>query len=925
MRALALVGILACLVCALSCSKKKEASGGGVWKPAISLSMGQAFIKKSQEDAGELARVGMGITDNDLLLTQMESKMEVKVTPQDLLVIGENSQVIFRVNSEAETPSAAIYLRAGKVFSRIKSIAGARRGTFKVVTPTATAAIRGTDFAVEYDPKTKTTLVETVEGTVEVSGKSGDAQSVAAGQKASVLTGGLPSAPEPMNATDLQTLKEWVEEGSGEERIDLAMAARPPSPANQPPSVHGAAVASVAVGTELKYRLTASDPEGDPVLFRIEKGPAGITLDSVSGTLAWVPSEAGSFPVVISASDRENRVRKELSIKVIGAVEAALQIDPPAGSTKTKFTLSAAKSASLAKLALQYAWDLDNNGQIDMDFSESAVITHQFEKTGKHEVRLIVRDSAGRSSEAIAKVGVNDPPKPVIRVAPPTGPIGTVFKLDGSGSEDSFDPLDRLKFRWDINADGKWDYPPQGRTKESAAASHTYAQPGTYTAILEVEDSEGGLGRDSASIVVFSPVQANAGSDLGAPVNSKVKLSGTGTDRDGKIVKYEWDFNGDGKFDWSSPTTGETMTVYKKEGIYKAILQVTSSTGSKDDDTAMVKIENAQPKALVQSPVTARVNSPVKLNGKGQDPDSKIVALSWDFDGDGRADWKGDSTSVTHIYKKAGTYRAVFRVVADDKKTDSAIVEVRITNEPPKAFAGEDIVSKKNRNLEFIAKGEDADGSIVKYEWDWNADGKFDTSLAQTKIKHRFSEYSYAVLRVTDSDGATGLDTVRIVICPEGMVTVEEKKYCMDRFEWPNKKGDVPLADVTWTAAAAKCREAGKRLCTADEWLFACRTGQERNFPYGFQYGASTCNTKDQAWIKRRGVAASGKFPECISAQEIFDMSGNLMEWTDSGVEAQMLARGGSYENPADGADCTAQVALDPTKKYFFTGFRCCK
>ena len=47
-----------------------------------------------------------------------------------------------------------------------------------------------------------------------------------------------------------------------------------------------------------------------------------------------------------------------------------------------------------------------------------------------------------------------------------------------------------------------------------------------------------------------SPV-ANAGSNHSAQVGDIVSFSGTGTDADGSIVKYEWDFDGDGVYDYS--------------------------------------------------------------------------------------------------------------------------------------------------------------------------------------------------------------------------------------------------------------------------------------------------------------------------------------------------------------------------------------
>src|SRR6185295_948372 len=54
-------------------------------------------------------------------------------------------------------------------------------------------------------------------------------------------------------------------------------------------------------------------------------------------------------------------------------------------------------------------------------------------------------------------------------------------------------------------------------------------------------------------------------------------LSGSGSDADGSIVRYEWDFTNDGTFDYSSPTTASTTHDYGTAATYKAKLRVTDN------------------------------------------------------------------------------------------------------------------------------------------------------------------------------------------------------------------------------------------------------------------------------------------------------------------------------------------------------------
>ena len=66
----------------------------------------------------------------------------------------------------------------------------------------------------------------------------------------------------------------------------------------------------------------------------------------------------------------------------------------------------------------------------------------------------------------------------------------------------------------------------------------------------------------------------------------------------------------------------------------------------------------------------------------------------------------------------------------------------------------------------FTASGTDADGTVVLYEWDWEDDGTFDYSSASSaNASHTYAAGSYrAKLRVTDDDGAIGLDVVEFTV-----------------------------------------------------------------------------------------------------------------------------------------------------------------
>jgi hypothetical protein len=160
--------------------------------------------------------------------------------------------------------------------------------------------------------------------------------------------------------------------------------------------------------------------------------------------------------------------------------------------------------------------------------------------------------------------------------------------------------------------------------------------------------------------------------------------------------------------------------------------------------------------------------------------------------------------------------------------------------------------------------------------------------------------------------------------CPPEMAAVETPKagFCIDRYEWPNKKGAMPTGFINWYMAYDSCRAIKKRLCTADEWSVACGGRELTAYPYGNSYEIRTCNTEGN------GPAVSGSLPECRSFFGVYDLSGNLREWTStfsSKNDRHYQVYGGFWENRGTSRCTSTQYSFFPENKFVTIGFRCCK
>jgi sulfatase modifying factor 1 len=71
-----------------------------------------------------------------------------------------------------------------------------------------------------------------------------------------------------------------------------------------------------------------------------------------------------------------------------------------------------------------------------------------------------------------------------------------------------------------------------------------------------------------------------------------------------------------------------------------------------------------------------------------------------------------------------------------------------------------------------------------------------------------------------------------------------KKRYCIDKYEWPNIKGERPEVMNRFHQAQVKCAAAGKRMCSESEWNFACEGPEMKPFPQGYATHASATAIK---------------------------------------------------------------------------------
>lgn len=160
-------------------------------------------------------------------------------------------------------------------------------------------------------------------------------------------------------------------------------------------------------------------------------------------------------------------------------------------------------------------------------------------------------------------------------------------------------------------------------------------------------------------------------------------------------------------------------------------------------------------------------------------------------------------------------------------------------------------------------------------------------------------------------------------------------EFCIDKYEWPNRKGELPIAWQTWHQAKSLCESRSERLCSDHEWTFACEGEAMKPYPYGdgLHRDHTACNTskpwKDYTKTPRSQLyqgEPSGSFERCVSPWGVHDMPGNVDEWVvNSSGKPYVSGLKGGHASFVRNACRPMTDGHGPTFSLYETGFRCCK
>ncbi|MBS3788572.1 PKD domain-containing protein, partial [Candidatus Bipolaricaulota bacterium] len=259
----------------------------------------------------------------------------------------------------------------------------------------------------------------------------------------------------------------------------------------------------------------------------------------------------------------------------------------------------------------------------------------------------------------------------------------------------------------------------------------------------------------------------------------RVQFDGSASsDPDGRIVRWEWDFDGDGTTDAGGR---QGYNTYYGSGRSRVRLTVTDNDGASSSTTKYIQVgpSNRTPQAdFDYDPRNPSTGETVRFDGSSSsDPDGRIVSWNWDFNRDGNTDSTG--RVVWNSFSSSGSKRVRLTVRDNQGATSTTSQMVQVATSRPQ-FNQEEADN-------YHSSGSREDG------WYWHRNfGTYSRWTWYSLSNRPDKAYLNFDLLVTNQDGGSGYDAVlEILIEDRNGNTIERGSVDLANTFSPQYSGDT--------------------------------------------------------------------------------------------------------------------------------------
>jgi PKD repeat protein len=498
------------------------------------------------------------------------------------------------------------------------------------------------------------------------------------------------------------------------------------------------------IGEPVSFNASASrDPDATITDYKWDLDNSGkfATDTGTTPTLTHTFTQPGTYKVILKVTDSKGQQETtERTVNVSNTVTAKLAASMNPVGAAQQDTFTAAASSDIGGTITDYKWDLDGNGTYETDTGTTPTVTKTFSTPGTYTIGLQVTDSHGAIATSTLSV--------------------TVLSHGVSRYSDSVLAVPSLLhyYRFDelsgtTIADSKGNAPGTLSEASLGVPGAVNGDPGTAVNFSGDGDTfEGEPGS-------FGAIPMDLSAQTAITVEFWLKWDAYGNN-DSLAMELTPNYNehtGGFIVDPDASSFGGTFGVGIGVGGSRNTVFFARPSAGAWHHYAIV-IDPTQPAATQITPyVDGQPVSYQKENsGTGAGPFANSTLYL--FSRDGTSLFGSGSLDELAIYSGGLSQSTIQEQFVSNGPEPRPVASFTASPNPPKP--GQTITLNGSASHY-------ADGSIVKYEWDLNGDGTYETNTGSTPTTTTSfaNPGTYTVgLKVTDSDGALGYATEQISV-----------------------------------------------------------------------------------------------------------------------------------------------------------------
>jgi large repetitive protein len=509
--------------------------------------------------------------------------------------------------------------------------------------------------------------------------------------------------------------------------------------------------AQINEGQAIELSTIATDAGADDTLtYNWDLGDG--TAPSIGQKVSHTYIDNGIYNVVLNVTDKDGGTTKEIiKIKVDNVAPTIINISqPPKINEGQAAQFSATATDPGLNDTLTYNWNFGDGTAPVI----GQTINHTFADNGIYNTVLTVTDKDGAVTTKTTAVKVDNVAPVIVSITKPAQ-INEGQAVEFKAIATDVGVNDTLTYNWNF---GDGTAVATGQT-----INHTFADNGTYNAVLTVADKDGGVSQQSIEIKVdnVAPVVVSIVKPAQINEGQAVEFKATATDAGANdTLTYAWNFG-----DTTNPVTGQNVThTFVDNGNYNVLLTVTDKDGEVTTQTTAVKVDNVAP-VIVSIVKPSQINEGQVVEFKATATDAGVkdtLTYSWNF---------GDTTNpvtgqnVTHTFADNGNYNVLLTVTDKDGGVTTQTTAVKVDNVAPVIVSiTKPAQINEGQAVEFKATATDA-GANDTLTYSWNFGDSTNAVIGQNATHTYIDNGNYnVVLTITDKDGVIATETTTVKV-----------------------------------------------------------------------------------------------------------------------------------------------------------------